>query len=186
MSPRLRGESNNYRETFENVKWNISAAWATKHHDCTLEGIKARCGGKCCETSYCWPPTAYGGRCGWLGDNGCTLSPEDKPVGCHLYPLLLRRGLLQMHNIATMPNMVCHGNFNNGPMLIDALKDSLILLFGQDQYDRVRSSVIEGKNSYFEVPYDVAREFEQELYLEDNNLPVDRRTTRRNQNIGGF
>lgn len=84
-----------------------------------------------------------------------------------------------MHHVATMPKMACSGNFGNGPLLIDALRDSLILIFGEEQYTLVREDVVSGRDSYFNVPEDIARDFEHELYLEDNNLKVEPRSKRK-------
>lgn len=160
------------------VVWRVSAAWVTRQHDCTPQGIEERCGGACCRMKGYWPSSAYGGVCEHLGDQGCTLSAADKPVGCHLYPLLLRRDLLSGHHIATMPNGACAGNHGRGPMMLDALRSGLVHLFGQEQFDRVRADVLAGRDSYFDVPPAVALAMEDEAALEADNLPVLPRSLR--------
>ena len=154
--------------------WKVSAKWLAGRHECNLAGIHARCGGACCwsgPSGTYWPPRAFAGErnahglepgprgnpCGHLGPNGCVLSPEDKPVICHLYPLLLNSsGTLVKHNRTTFAKGVCKGNHGHGPPLIDAIAPSLIQLFGEEQVARVREDVLAGRDSYFEIPPDVA------------------------------
>ena len=149
------------------VRWRISAAWATKNHDCTPHGIQARCHGRCCFSKTFWPAAAFknpSGVCGYLGPEGCTHSADDKPVACHLYPLMLKHGMLQQYFRNTCgPHGLCRGNHGQGPMLIDAIRDSLVHLFGQEQYDRVRADVLAGRDGWFDVPPDVARAAALEL-----------------------
>ncbi len=141
------------------MKWRVSAAWLTKQHDCTPTGIAERCHGGCCYSTRWWPPAAYGnpdGRCGYLGEAGCVLAPDDKPVKCHLYPLLVRRDLLQQHfRVTCSARGMCKGNHGRGPILIDAIRDSLVHLFGQEQYDKLREDVTNGRDGVVEVPEDV-------------------------------
>ncbi len=165
------------------VQWRISAAWATKQHDCTLHGIKTRCGG-CCHSKKWWPPAAFNnpdGVCGYLGPVGCTLTPEDKPVKCHLYPFLVsKHGLIHLHfRWGTAKTWGCTGNHGNGPMLLDALKDNFVHLFGTGQFDRVRKQVLTGEDSYFDVPDNVARDFEVECLEESSMIQIAPRSKRK-------
>ena len=165
------------------VQWRISAAWAIKQHDCTLHGIKTRCGG-CCHSKKWWPPAAFNnpdGACGHLVPTGCVLTPEDKPIKCHLYPLVVsKNGLIKLNfRWGTAKTWGCKGNHGNGPMLLDALKNSLIHLFGAEQFTRVRKQVLTGANSYFDVPDDVVGAFEAECFEEANMVPVMPRSKRK-------
>lgn len=159
-------------------RWKVSAAWAAKQHDCTAHGVMMRCGGACCRSPSFWPPKAYAGpdnpghKCGHLGDTGCTLAPEDKPVTCHLYPMMLNdNGTLILHQRATFPKGVCHGNFGNGPPLIESIRPNLIKLFGEEQVDRVTADVMAGRDSYFEPGPEVLAAYKQEKAWEATNLP---------------
>jgi hypothetical protein len=153
------------------TRWRVSAAWATKLHDCTLAGIHARCGGHCCYGPY-WPASSYttdpAGPCGNLGPSGCTLTADVKPVTCHLYPLRLVNGTLGLHFHATRP-ACCRGNYGRGPMLIDALRQSLVALFGEAAVDRVRADVVAGRDGWFDVPPDVAARMAREQDLATRN-----------------
>ena len=164
------------------IAWRVSAAWVTRQHDCTLHGIETRCGGACCYSTKYWPPAAFGainGRCGHLGDAGCVLGPADKPVKCHLYPLLLRNGLLQQHFRVTCSSKgLCKGNHGQGPMLIDALRDGIIHLFGQDQYDKLRADVLAGRDGMLMVPDHVAKAYEAEAAEEASMQKVPPRSQR--------
>jgi hypothetical protein len=55
----------------------IAASTLVARHDCTLAGIVARCGGRCCHGPTFWPARssdagAAGGPCANLGPTGCT------------------------------------------------------------------------------------------------------------------
>lgn len=149
--------------------WRVSRSLA-HHHDCTLHGIKARCGGACCRGPGGWPPSA-GWReghtaCAMLGDEGCTFRPEDKPVTCLLYPLRLVRDMLDAHHRTRFPAGWCRGNFGQGPIMVDALRDNLIVLFGEEQIDALRVDVVAGRQGRLypseELLAQMAREQEQE------------------------
>jgi hypothetical protein len=164
--------------------WGVSAAFLTKKHNCTLAGITARCGGACCYGPTFWPgrvsSTTEHKACPRLGDKGCTFSDNDKPVTCHIYPLRLNKNnKLVLHHRAMFPTGICKGNFGNGPMLVDAMRNNLIALFGEAQYTRVRADVIAGKDSYFEVPPAVFAAYEAEFALELANKPPVPRSQQR-------
>ena len=163
-------------------RWKISAKWASRRHECNLAGIRARCGGTCCKSPSFWPPMASPHPevlgCVHLGPAGCTLAPKDKPIVCHLYPLTLNKNdKLVVHNRATTEKGRCKGNHNNGPMIIDVLKDSLIELFGEAQYNRVRADIVSGKDSYFVLSKELLEQWEREkAWAEANVVPRPRST----------
>jgi hypothetical protein len=162
------------------LRWRVGAKTMTARHDCTLSGIQARCGGGCCRAgpsrSY-WPARAYGDVCGNLGPSGCTLSPDDKPVTCLLYPLVAHddKGSIVLHHRTRLPTSVCRGNYGQGPMLIDAIADNLRTLFGDAEFERVHAEVTAGRDSYFDVPPDIAEAVRREHGWADRSLkPVPR------------
>lgn len=167
------------------VRWRISSAWARAAHDCTLAGIRARCGGRCCYGPTYWPaissPTGPdGGPCANLGPEGCRWADADKPVTCLLYPLRLNRaGMLVLHHRTTMQTSVCAGNHGQGPPLIDAIAPQLRELFGADEYDRVRGEIMAGRDSYFEPSLGVLAAYELELAQEALREPPIRRSLQR-------
>jgi Fe-S-cluster containining protein len=118
--------------------------------------------------------------CGMLSKNGCTLTANDKPLACLLYPVTINQnGTMVLHNRCTTAKGVCKGNFNEGPMVIDVLRDTFVHLFGQAQYSRVRINIIAGVDSYFEVPDLVWYQYHEEKIHEQNNTqPVPRSTVR--------
>lgn len=157
-------------------KWKISAAWASKPHDCTLEGILKRCGGGCCKSPTYWPPNSNKGVCAHLGVNGCVLSAEDKPVTCLLYPLVVNdSGTIVLHHRTTTQTGICKGNHSKGPALIDALEGNLSELFGEEAYSRLRREVMAGRDTFVSVPDDVWAAFEKEKeWAQDKTIPLAR------------
>jgi len=152
--------------------WHVSARWCRRRHNCTLAGILKNCHGNCCKSKKFWPPAAYGDAgCVWLGPKGCSLDQQTRPAVCSLYPLRLVKGTLVLYIRATYPKGHCAGNHGDGPMIIDALKSSLIALFGQEQYDRVRADVVAGKNSYFVPSEYLLKKFGMEDKLAKEMLP---------------
>ena len=144
---------------------------------CKLEGILARWGGRCWRSKTFWPPKSGSDGCPRLGPQGCTFSAEDKPVTCHLFPLRLNKsGTLVVHHKSMMSPSFCGGNSGIGPMIVDVLRESLVELFGQGQYDRVRADVVTGRDSYFVVPEQVLRAYEDESKKEENNEPPSPRS----------
>ena len=151
--------------------------WLTRRHDCTLAGIQKRCGGKCCTSDKFWPPSAYAPKsCEHLGVHGCTLTQEARPVVCSLYPLRVVKGTLVLYIRSTYPKGLCAGNHGKGPLIIDALKSSLVALFGQEQYDRVRNDMLEGRNSFFQPSPELAKRIEREekLAVENKKFKVNK------------
>src|SRR5262245_41267111 len=155
------------------TRWRVSAAWFKRPHDCTLRGIRNRCGAACCHGYVYWPPRTGGyGDCPHLGLEGCTLDPVvDRPVTCLLYPVVLNKaGTLVLHNRATTAQGICKGNHGRGEPLIDSLADNLAALFGAEQVARVRAAVMEGRDSYFDVPEQVERAYEAEQLMDHYNV----------------
>lgn len=165
--------------------WKVSAAWTGKQHDCTLEGILARCKGSCCHSETYWPPAASKGiredhGCTYLGDAGCRLPAEDKPVTCLLYPLRLNSsGSIVLHHRTMWETSCCAGNHGKGPPLIVAMEDSLVGLFGRAQYERVKADILAGKDSFFTVPPPVLQAIKDEEEWEKNlTIPLPRSRVR--------
>ena len=161
------------------TSWRFSAKWLATRHDCTLDGILARCGGGCCTSgpggTY-WPAKAYGDApmtpCGHLGADGCSMAPDQRPIKCLLYPLVVNdQGTVVRHFRAGLATSVCKGNAGQGPMLVDALAASLVALLGPAGYWRLRQHVLAGTDVTLELPADVARAYQEELQLEAANLP---------------
>lgn len=90
---------------------------------------------------------------------------------CSLYPLRIVKGTLVLYIRATYPKGHCAGNHGKGPLIIDALRSSLVALFGQDQYDRVRHDVINGKNSFFTPSKELNARILREDKLAEKNKP---------------
>jgi hypothetical protein len=158
----------------------MSAAWAVKKFNCTVSHIiePGGCGGVCCRHKTTWPAKAYPGNvCEHLGDHGCSLSAEDKPASCQLYPFIFNStGKLVMHDKAQLPTSFCKGAAGSGPMLIDAMRGGLVNLFGQEQFDQARADVIEGRDAMFFPSREVASAFAREREEESANKPVTPRT----------
>ncbi len=166
--------------------WKVSAAWSSKAHDCTLTGILARCGGACC---YSVPPRKYwpssaanrpDHACHYMGAQGCTLTPADKPITCLLYPLRLNKnGSLVLHHRTMYATSCCAGNHGQGPPLIEAMEDSLVGLFGRPQYERVKAQILAGEDSFFTVtPAILAALADEEVWERDNVIPLLRSRAR--------
>lgn len=160
--------------------WRLSGAWLRKPHDCTLHGITERCGARCCNAGSDgtrWPASAFGTEpgspCGYLGPQGCTLTACDRPVKCHLYPLVLKGSSVIRHFRA---GPVCAGNAGQGPPLIDALRDSLVELFGVQEYERAREEILGGAEyALVKVPPEVVQAVAQEDLEEmGNEAPIPR------------
>lgn len=164
------------------VQWKISAAWASKRIDCTVEGItrKGGCAGDCCTpgpSAHRWPPKAGDRKdgCDYLGDQGCTMPMEDRPVTCLLYPLRLNDSqTLVMHNRAL--TSCCKPNYRKGPMIIEAMRPQLAALFGPDAVEHIIADVAAGRDTVVEVPEDLLEAMKlEEVWEEQNALPQPRR-----------
>jgi hypothetical protein len=162
----------------DTVRWKMSAAWLARPHDCTLRGIMDRCGGVCCRSKVFWPPRTGENGCPLLGPAGCTLSVDDRPVTCLLYPLRVRGTSVAKHHVSTIPTMWCAGNDNRGPALVDAMRDQLVALFGADQYEHIRSEALAGRDVWVDVPPDVMAAYEAEMVEEEANVVPTPRTLR--------
>jgi hypothetical protein len=152
------------------TRWRVSRELSAPH-ECTLEGILARCGGSCCKSAVFWPSRTFETNiCGNLGPEGCRLAPTDKPITCLLYPIRLVRGeMLLLHHRARFGKGICKGNHGQGPPLIDALRGNLVTLFGEEQVDRVRADVMAGRQSWVEPSDDLVRQLAAEEQAEEAN-----------------
>jgi hypothetical protein len=156
----------------------IASSTLTARHDCTLAGITARCGGRCCYGPSYWPARsspegAAGGPCANLGPTGCTWSMSDRPVTCLLYPLRFtptRSGLV-LHHRTRFAKGICGGNYGQGPMLIDALRPGLAELFGAAAIDWARDEAMSGRDVHLEIPPRLLAEIHREKTLEESNTP---------------
>jgi hypothetical protein len=132
--------------------WKISSLWCSKHIDCTLEGIKEGCLGKCCTGKSFWPSRSEDDAiCFYLTDTGCSLPYRDKPIVCLMYPLMLNsNNTLILHYRAL--NGCCKKNYRKGPMIIEAIRKSLVEMFGEADTNYIINSVSCGINPIIEVP----------------------------------
>lgn len=140
--------------------WTTSAAWLAKPWDCTLAGItrEGGCGGGCCTSPTFWPPKAgeSAAGCDQLGPDGCTMTEQQRPVKCLLYPLLENKsGKLVAHGRAPMGvcKPVSLGNAPDGaPQLSEAMHSNLAEVLGADQADQVSADTAQGVDSVVAVP----------------------------------
>jgi Fe-S-cluster containining protein len=135
-------------------RWQITPA-ALRPIACTPDGITAPggCGGACCRGTVFWPPRAgdVDGACDHLGPDGCRLG-DARPATCHLYPLRPKHRRLIIHHAGAILGAYCGGCRGHGPPIIDALADSLRLLFGAEQADRAIADLHAGRPAYLDVP----------------------------------
>ena len=157
------------------TKWSISAKWTGQHQlDCTLAGITKRCHGKCCHGPTYWPGKSGpdGMRCVHLGEQGCTLTPQQRPVTCLLYPLRLNdKNKLVVHQRAILPHGCCAPNWEKGPLVVEVLQPQLAELFGQHTAARIVAGVKAGENVEFAVPQPVLEALQREARWETDNTP---------------
>lgn len=153
----------------EPLVWRISAKWATKKLDCTLQGIIHRCHGGCCYSrkgAY-WPARAHSpidGPCYWLGDRGCKLQRMDRPLTCLMYPLVLNASNMWVMHYRGRRGC-CAANVDKGPMLIDVMATNLTVIFGEDLASEIREFVLSGRNPEFVVADAIADHWMHEQTL---------------------
>lgn len=162
----------------------ISAATLDRALDCTLHGITrpGGCGGRCCTSPAFWPPNAQpqedGRSCHYLGPEGCTLSADDKPVVCLLYPFMPPAPgstVLRMHFRA--PTLYCKPNYQRGPRLAEAMRPSLVALVGEEQAAKALEDDAAGRSITLHLPEAVAKALEaEEAEHEAKILPPPRST----------
>lgn len=153
-------------------RWKFGPGSACLPYECTLKGILEHCG-SCCTGSASWPPSTGEGGCSRLGPTGCTLGVA-RPVKCHLYPLRVNaKGTLHVDSFTRHPKGLCKGNRGRegAPLLIDALRDSLVLIFGEAQVDACRAACLAGRDGYLDVPDWAVKELEQEAVWAVRNTP---------------
>lgn len=166
---------------FENKdkRIGVSWKWATKKIDCTIKGITKEngCKGVCCTGNF-YPAKANGGKCIYLGSKGCELKPSEKPIKCLLYPFVVKNNNLVLYGRALMQSCkLCYfPKDEKVPSIFVNLKDNLIELFGEEQYNRVYNDVIvKNKNSFFILPDYWEREVDKENNLEKLNINPKKR-----------
>ena len=135
-----------------------------KPFDCTKSGI-SRCHGKCCTNlpSF-WPHRAYPFGCPYISAIGCTLSIQDRPIDCLIYPLFINyKGSLQIHNHCYHKKWMCNPNMGVGEPLVDNIGEMLVELFGLPAFLEMRASAMEGKWCQFSTTteFDLQREVEE-------------------------
>ncbi len=162
-------------------QWKFSAKWGQKRVNCTLDGIQKVCGGICCSNPKFWPPksgTKQSPKCDHLGVAGCTLAEPDKPFTCLLYPYVLNKSdTLVMHRRVPMLSAPCGKNYGNGPMLVEAVHENLVTLFGQVAADRVLENTKAGIDTWVDVTARMVRELAREkTWTAGNVVPKPRRS----------
>ena len=174
------------RQTAQQPSWRISAAWARHRVNCTPQGIRDNCKGRCCTAAGFWPGrSGAGGVCPRLGPEGCTLPTGDRPVTCLLFPLKVNRyepgkvrHNLTLYNRVPMPpqHFPCGANYGHGPLVIEAIAPSLVLLFGQAEADRIVAEVRAGRDVDVALPADVAASVAmEERWAAEGVPPIPRR-----------
>ena len=97
---------------------------------------------------------------------------------CQLYPMRLNKNLtLIVHARAFLKGRPCRPNFGLGPPIIVALEDNLVPVFGQEQYDRVRDTILSEQDSYFDVSELIQAQWEREARWTADNMHPRPRTT---------
>lgn len=156
--------------------WTLNPGSACLPYECTVEGIRDRCGGACCWDRGYWPPSSGGvkrGPCPALTIGvGCTLG-DARPITCHLYPLVVSdRGTLMVDpDTRWVKTGVCKGNrgAEGAPMLIDAVRPGLVALFGEEVWARARTTVMAGRPARLVVPEWLKAALREEGRLADAN-----------------
>ena len=105
--------------------FRVTASTLDRRLDCTAEGIRSGCGGKCCRTRAFWPPNADpqadGCSCHYLGPDGCSLAGPDRPVKCLLYPLLSKPGVHTLGVYFRAKSVTCGPCYGRGPTLAEVV-----------------------------------------------------------------
>lgn len=161
----------------QTVLWKVSAAWASKHIDCTLRGIIKGCGGICCKNKSFYPAKANGGVCINLEENGCILTPADKPIKCLLYPFVIKNNSLGLYGRAL--TWTCKPNYNlRETSILENIKDNFIELFGDYQYETAYNEIILcGRDTIIEPSERLLRQLAIETETELQNINPIKRST---------
>jgi hypothetical protein len=158
--------------------WRISWRWASKALNCTAAGIGSGCHAGCCFSRHgtYWPANAHSpidGPCFWLGDTGCRLAPEDRPISCLMYPLVLNDAKTWVMHFRGRRGC-CHTNVGHGPRLIDALSVPLTALFGADQSQAIRNAVRAERDAEIAIGERLSHQWRLELRA-NRTIPNPRR-----------
>lgn len=161
----------------------FSAKWCQKRVACTLATVPHVCGAGCCTSRAFWPAMSTdrpNGHCHHLGPQGCRLGVA-RPVTCHLYPLKISKtGTVVLHyRVTQSPNhFPCRGNYGNGPMVIEALADSLDHLFGAVTGQHIVDEVRAGRDVIVPIPDHLRNDLNREMrWAADNDIPAPRDIT---------
>lgn len=132
--------------------------------DCNHNGI-IKCRGACCiKIKSYWPLRAYQpAGCFFNSSRGCRLSMEDRPIDCLLYPLFINgNNTLVIHHHCFHKKWVCRDNVNKGLPLVDSLRECLVELFEEKEYQAIKEASESGRWYTFETTakFDLQREYE--------------------------
>ena len=148
-------------------RWKISHKFANKIIDCSAEGI-SRCKGKCCLGFGFWPGDAgKDNKCTYLGDSGCILPAEKRPITCLLFPFVLNRNnTLVLWGRTFLPNSRCYQNCGKGDKSIISLFDwSFSVLFGDETTEKILLGVKKERDVSFQVSDTLVKLFEEEKQI---------------------
>lgn len=161
------------------VVWKMSAAWASKPFDCTLNGIVNRCEGGCCYKLHnLWPHRAFENKeCAFfVKGHGCSLTVDERPIDCLLYPMMFNeKGNIVLHQRTCFAHSVCKGNYGKGSPLIVNLRECLTSIFGKEQYELALRMVMSGQDATFHPSDEVVMQRDFEVLATQLNLkPIKR------------
>ena len=173
---RTKGSNTNTGFGFETQKFfKLSAKWASKPFCCTVEHIQKKCRGACCfnNNNNFWPGNSSGKEdCFYHSETGCTLSVDDRPIACLLFPLRIHSsGLIRMYHRALFTKGICKGAYRVGNMLIEEMGWALRSVFGDVVYEQAVLSVKKGKDFIFPATEQIQKILKYEEYCEKNKVP---------------
>jgi len=154
--------------------WKLSRNFALKIINCTEKGIIENCHGKCCLGNSFWPGMASTNqRCIHLGDKGCVLPKEKRPVTCLLFPFVLNKyNTLVLFGRTFLKGSRCSANCNNGTKsIIENQREYFEILFGKEEVDKLFRNLSMGKDPIIVVPKEIVNRLEQEKELARLNKP---------------
>lgn len=160
--------------------WVVSAKAMLHNVECTAGGI-LHCNGRCCWGAIFWPakanPDTAAGKCVYLGPQGCTLTMEQRPVTCLLYPLLVKNDRLLVHHRSRFKGVSCYLNLGQCDIpLVELFKPTWVHLFGHEQYEMLRVNTQHGQETILRVRGTIFKAYQRELQWEARNqVPKPRR-----------
>lgn len=158
--------------------WKVSSRWVNRSFNCTLEGIKTICGGKCCHSQSYYPPRAgKHGMCDFLDlETGCLFSMEDKPIICMIYPFILNENNTLVIHHRSM-NLHCKGNYGSGPRFMESLRGGLETTFGKIIVDYLMEATELGIDPIFEVDRNILETVKREEKWAELSVNPEPRTS---------